>query len=479
MSRYPAADANFPFSYNSDTLVLLNTRKESELPQKWPTERFSAHVRQDVSSLPLIKSKVKNSESMYYFLDKYAPEVSKARNRYSNPFLLILDKFTDTRYLNLGRVRDAYRDERDLKREGVIPTGNSFALKAKKIIEKRNQFLDYFAKSEVKFFWELVQLLDYIAFLCLYLAEVQINSYSEKPSHPEMQWLIVYRPDWLYDAMHALNFINLYMTFVAFFSLDRMSAFKIIRNLVDMFQSFWIFALYFVPNGKNIYVPYFLFALYITSSIVDIIRLQKHVSYFSVSKYAEKLLVLILNVVLLIFVGYMVFKCSSCVFNFFENYVGTYLYPATTSPQISLVDTLYYMVITVTTVGYGDVAPKTEAGRLITIFIVIYAFTVFPKLIAQLAHTLTIDRLGEGSFHRGSSDFVVICGTFENAARTKRGIDFIFDNDQTGKLKIVLFGRDKMNHELKNIIDDSEYKRVSYLTGNALTERDFERMDLR
>jgi len=37
----------------------------------------------------------------------------------------------------------------------------------------------------------------------------------------------------------------------------------------------------------------------------------------------------------------------------------------------SWIDALYFCMITLTTIGYGDLAPKTDAGKLFTIFYII------------------------------------------------------------------------------------------------------------
>lgn len=63
---------------------------------------------------------------------------------------------------------------------------------------------------------------------------------------------------------------------------------------------------------------------------------------------------------------------------------------------LSLLDAVYFATETVTTVGYGDLAPKTPAGRLFTIFFmltgvgsVLYALTTVAQAIVQ-AEIMTI-----------------------------------------------------------------------------------------
>jgi hypothetical protein len=62
--------------------------------------------------------------------------------------------------------------------------------------------------------------------------------------------------------------------------------------------------------------------------------------------------------------------------------VGTVFYHYV--ERFSWIDALYFCVITLTTIGYGDIAPKTDVGKLFTILYVL----VGVGIIAAFAHTL-------------------------------------------------------------------------------------------
>ena len=49
------------------------------------------------------------------------------------------------------------------------------------------------------------------------------------------------------------------------------------------------------------------------------------------------------------------------------------------------IDSLYFSVITLTTVGYGDFSPTTNAGKVFTMFYVVVGVGIFIALVTQIA----------------------------------------------------------------------------------------------
>lgn len=58
-----------------------------------------------------------------------------------------------------------------------------------------------------------------------------------------------------------------------------------------------------------------------------------------------------------------------------------------------LLDSLYWSVVTATTLGYGDFAPSTGPGKVLTsILICVMVFLFIPTITANLASKLIVDR---------------------------------------------------------------------------------------
>lgn len=85
--------------------------------------------------------------------------------------------------------------------------------------------------------------------------------------------------------------------------------------------------------------------------------------------------------------------------------------------QLPLFDALYLTVTTVSTVGYGDVVAKTNAGRMFTIILILFgvgsAFYVFTSVFQVVVEGKLRDVLGRRGMQRrieNLSSHVIVCG---------------------------------------------------------------------
>jgi CBS domain containing-hemolysin-like protein len=59
----------------------------------------------------------------------------------------------------------------------------------------------------------------------------------------------------------------------------------------------------------------------------------------------------------------------------------------------SILDSAYFSVVTIATVGFGDLVPKTGIGKLYTIFYIFAGIGIFVAAVTALAHSaLRIDQ---------------------------------------------------------------------------------------
>jgi voltage-gated potassium channel len=104
------------------------------------------------------------------------------------------------------------------------------------------------------------------------------------------------------------------------------------------------------------------------------------------------------------------------VFVVFTGGIALYVLEETINPNITnLDDALYWSLVTISTVGYGDISPVTDPGRMIAGFIILFGIAMisfatsvivsaFSEKLDQLKEERIIDEVNK------SEEFLIICG---------------------------------------------------------------------
>lgn len=122
---------------------------------------------------------------------------------------------------------------------------------------------------------------------------------------------------------------------------------------------------------------------------------------------------------------------------------GTWLerggYNDSADGTVDLLDALYYTTVSITTTGYGDVVPVSDAARLFTTFVVTPARVIFLVLLVgtsvELIALASRSVIRERNWRRRVHDHVVICG-FGVKGRT--AFDSLREQGRPGERVVVI-----------------------------------------
>ena len=121
-------------------------------------------------------------------------------------------------------------------------------------------------------------------------------------------------------------------------------------------------------------------------------------------------------------------------------------------PNVSFVDSLWWSLVTLTTVGYGDITPVTLMGRFIAAIDMLVGIGVLAVLTAKIASTLVEQKNREGLGMKAykHQNHMIIC---EWNYRTHNILKELRHESQTRQLPVVLIA----DLERKPIDDDYLY----------------------
>eukprot|EP00736_Rhodelphis_marinus_P014370 Rmarinus@m.1205 len=137
---------------------------------------------------------------------------------------------------------------------------------------------------------------------------------------------------------------------------------------------------------------------------------------------------------------------------------------------------LYYVVVTVTTVGYGEITPETDITRIVMSFTIIVFFVVIPIKVSQLVGVIESTPEFRHGLHRTPSGrHIVLCGSMEASAICVFLKELFHDRHYPANadLRVVLLNPDLPSLELRQVLEIPEFEtRVMYYRGTAMDEDD-------
>jgi voltage-gated potassium channel len=131
-------------------------------------------------------------------------------------------------------------------------------------------------------------------------------------------------------------------------------------------------------------------------------------------------------------------------------------------------DAIYWAVVTITTVGYGDIVPDSKISKLIALMIIVSGPVVLSLFTASIASIFIERKIKEGKGLETIKDKgqIIICGWNENGERV---IDGILQQAKGTPPKIVLIN-ELSRDEVQSIQYKYESQGIRFVRGNYIKE---------
>ncbi|KAI9254039.1 calcium-activated BK potassium channel alpha subunit-domain-containing protein [Sporodiniella umbellata] len=409
---------------------------------------FSSRVSNDERQSP---------EFILSALDPTAREVMDSKNN-RNFFRRQSD-------INLSTVRSNYRQQRKKMRDYG---------KRKSLKEKIKHFLLYniylkklkhilFDKRTIVLFVHLDMLVD--LFFCLtYFVEIkQTSSITIEPS-----WIYTSRSYRLWIACLAFTYWDL-CSFIIRFLMTRhpTSVIFSFRFLIELITTAPFIISNFIPKGQFLYVPYFVrsWVLLLRIKSVMKIKINLQISDKASDPLNTKLIHLVSTLVVLLYNG-------TCAFQFTEATFG--------KKEYTILDSLYVVMVTLSTVGYGDITPDNQYSRIIMILLIVIALAVLPGLISDVSDTIQKRKEGQGHVSKDAAPFILIVGSLKYDQVVEILDGFLNKENTQFQLNVVFLDNNRPTEQLKLMERNSIWgHRIQFLQGSVLDEKTLLRVKAR
>ena len=192
-----------------------------------------------------------------------------------------------------------------------------------------------------------------------------------------------------------------------------------------------------------------------------------------------------LTIMVLSFLNLIIFV--TCLFRVVElDAINEYIQNPSTketnlTSQTKFHDFLYYIVITITTLGYGDIYPLTEQGRCVIVFLIVVTTYFVPMQTNELITILENSSIYSRAVYKSNLEVphLVICGNVGvDALKNFCNELFHVDHGQSEKNAIIL-NSNMPSQEMRLFLHTGKYElNLKYLKGNPILEKDLERADI-
>ncbi|XP_072130830.1 potassium channel subfamily T member 2 isoform X1 [Mobula birostris] len=144
--------------------------------------------------------------------------------------------------------------------------------------------------------------------------------------------------------------------------------------------------------------------------------------------------------------------------------------------NLTLFDSLYFCIVTFSTVGFGDVTPKVWPSKLLVVVMICVALVVLPIQFEQLAY-LWMERQKSGgnySRHRAQTEkHVVLCVTSLKIDLLMDFLNEFYAHPRLQDYYVVILCPTEMDIQVRRVLQIPMWaQRVIYLQGSALKDQD-------
>ena len=144
---------------------------------------------------------------------------------------------------------------------------------------------------------------------------------------------------------------------------------------------------------------------------------------------------------------------------------------------LSFLEYCYFVMVTFSTVGYGDIGPRTDWGRAFVTFFIIAGLALFASILPALAEVASsyYQKTHYAKFDSTRvPKHVIVCGHITYTSASEFLNDFLHPDRGDKETHVLFLNPERPDNDLKAVLR-SFYTRVQYIVGSVLNGKDLVR----
>lgn len=144
------------------------------------------------------------------------------------------------------------------------------------------------------------------------------------------------------------------------------------------------------------------------------------------------------------------------------------------NPSLDFARAVWWVLVTITTVGYGDVVPVTESGRILGILVIFTGVALVSTFTATISSIFVAQKLKEerGLKQISESNHIILCGWNHTAEQILR---VIFNRPQPGTVVMI---NQLPEDQVQNIIFQFKGQPLQFVRGDFAQEEILNRANI-
>uniref|UniRef100_A0A8C8D8R9 RCK N-terminal domain-containing protein n=1 Tax=Oncorhynchus tshawytscha TaxID=74940 RepID=A0A8C8D8R9_ONCTS len=236
-----------------------------------------------------------------------------------------------------------------------------------------------------------------------------------------------------------------------------------ISFILEMINTVPFIITIFWPPLRNIFIPVFLNCWLAKCALENMINDLHRAIQRTHSAMFNQVLILICTLLCLVFTG-------ACGIQHLER---------ASNQNLTLFNSLYFCIVTFSTVGYGDVTPHIWPSQLLVVILICVALVVLPLQFEELAY-LWMERQKSGgnySRHRAQTEkHAVLCVSSLKIDLLMDFLNEFYAHPRLQDYYVVILCPTEMDTQVRRVLQIPLWsQRVIYLQGSALKDTDLMR----